>query len=114
MLLNAELYAAAIADLRGLLVKLGRVEFRSLGYSQQLRQYRHSHRAALARPAFDELCGCVGIFLSPSQQGHWDRLDPQGRVEFMRRVYSGGADYSIDASCEICQGVGLRPIAKAA
>lgn len=37
---NKTTYAAAISDLRGLLRKIGRAEFRAYGYSAQLRQYR--------------------------------------------------------------------------
>lgn len=33
-------YVAAIEDLRGLLRKIGRAEFRAHGYSAQIRQYR--------------------------------------------------------------------------
>lgn len=39
-------YAAAVADLRGLLAKIGRHEFRAYGYAPQLRQYRAAMRAA--------------------------------------------------------------------
>jgi hypothetical protein len=37
---SAPTYRAAIADLRSLLAKIGRAEFRAYGYSAQLRQYR--------------------------------------------------------------------------
>lgn len=39
-------YAAAIADLHGLLSKIGRHEFRAYGYVPQLRMYRSAMRAA--------------------------------------------------------------------
>lgn len=39
-------YARAIADLRGLLSKIGRAEFRAYGYARQLRSYRASMRGA--------------------------------------------------------------------
>ncbi|MDL5034447.1 hypothetical protein QRD43_21265 [Pelomonas sp. APW6] len=39
-------YAAAIADLRGLLGKIGRHEFRAYGYVPQIREYRAAMRAA--------------------------------------------------------------------
>lgn len=35
-----EAYAKAIIDLRNLLAKIGRHEFRAYGYSKQLRAYR--------------------------------------------------------------------------
>lgn len=40
-------YAAAVADLRGLLGKVGRRDFRAYGYALQLRQYRAAMRAAV-------------------------------------------------------------------
>lgn len=40
-------YAAAVADLRGLLGTIGRHEFRAYGYVPQLRQYRAAMRAAV-------------------------------------------------------------------
>ena len=43
---SASIYAAAIADLRGLLAKIGRHEFRAYGYAQQIRQYRGAMRTA--------------------------------------------------------------------
>lgn len=39
-------YAAAIADLRGLLCKIGRAEFRAYGFSAQLREYRAAMAAS--------------------------------------------------------------------
>jgi len=45
-MLTAEIYQAAIEDLRGLLRKIGRHEFRAYGYVAQLRQYRADIRAA--------------------------------------------------------------------
>lgn len=45
-MLTTETYQAAIDDLRGLLRKIGRHEFRSYGYVPQLRQYRAAMRAA--------------------------------------------------------------------
>ena len=45
-MLTKDAYAAAIADLRGLLGKIGRREFRAFGYAPQLRQYRAAMRAA--------------------------------------------------------------------
>lgn len=39
-------YAAAVADLRGLLREIGRAEFRAYGYVPQLRQYRAAMREA--------------------------------------------------------------------
>jgi len=45
-MLTAEIYQAAIEDLRGLLRKIGRHEFRAYGYVPQLRQYRAAIRAA--------------------------------------------------------------------
>lgn len=38
-------YAAAHANLRGLLHQLGRHEFREYGYARQLRQYRRAMQA---------------------------------------------------------------------
>lgn len=38
-------YAAAHANLRGLLHQLGRHEFRAYGYARQLRQYRRAMQA---------------------------------------------------------------------
>ncbi len=67
-----------------------------------------------SRPDFDELCGCAGIILSAPQQAHFDRLDQQGRVNFMRSVYNHGADYYIDGDCAVCKGTGYRPVSKAA
>ncbi|MEJ6003752.1 hypothetical protein [Paucibacter soli] len=40
-------YTAAVADLRGLLAKIGRHEFRAYGYVPQIRQYRAAMRAAV-------------------------------------------------------------------
>lgn len=37
---HADYLAEAIDDLRGLLAKIGRSEFRAYGYSKQLRSYR--------------------------------------------------------------------------
>lgn len=45
-MLSTETYQAAVADLRGLLRKIGRHEFRAYGYVPQLRQYRAAVRAA--------------------------------------------------------------------
>lgn len=41
------IYAAAIADLRGLLAKVGRHEFRAYGYVPQIRQYRAAMHAVV-------------------------------------------------------------------
>jgi len=40
-------YAAAFADLRDLLAKIGRHEFRAYGYVPQIRQYRAVMRASV-------------------------------------------------------------------
>ncbi|GAA4424636.1 hypothetical protein [Acidovorax lacteus] len=37
---STHIYRAAIADLRGLLAKIGRREFRAYGYAALLREYR--------------------------------------------------------------------------
>lgn len=36
----SSLYRNAVEDLRGLLAKIGRKEFRAYGYAKQLRRYR--------------------------------------------------------------------------
>ncbi len=41
-------YEAAINDLRSLLAKIGRHEFRAYGYTQQIRHYRRCMRVASA------------------------------------------------------------------
>lgn len=46
-MLSISAYLAAIDDLRGLLRKIGRHEFRAYGYVPQLRQYRVAVRAAV-------------------------------------------------------------------
>lgn len=40
MVNTKEAYAKAIIDLRGLLAKIGRHDFRAYGYAKQLRAYR--------------------------------------------------------------------------
>lgn len=60
------------------------------------------------RPGFSELCDCVGISLSASQQAHFDWLQaPVTRQEFLRKVYNAGATYYADAACPACQGCGI-------
>lgn len=44
--MNAITYTLAIADLRSLLRKIGRHEFRQFGYARQLRSYRAFRRMA--------------------------------------------------------------------
>lgn len=43
---DRQTYARAIEDLRGLLSKIGRAEFRAYGYAPQLRSYRALMRSA--------------------------------------------------------------------
>ena len=45
-MLTKDVYAAAVADLRALLTKIGRHDFRAYGYAQQIRTYRAAMRAA--------------------------------------------------------------------
>lgn len=45
-MLTAETYQAAIEDLRGLMCKIGRHEFRAYGYARQIRQYRAAMRVS--------------------------------------------------------------------
>ena len=45
--LSAMTYFNAMKDLRGLLGKIGRQEFRAYGYSHQLRSYRAAYRSKL-------------------------------------------------------------------
>lgn len=67
------------------------------------------------RPSFNELCGCTAIFLSRSQQEHWDHLKlPEPRKEFMRGVYNRGGDYTFDVDCPQCNGTGIVLMHKAA
>ena len=46
-MIDANTYAAAVANLRELLRKIGRQEFRAYGYSKQLRRYRQAARAGV-------------------------------------------------------------------
>lgn len=46
--LSAMTYFNAMKDLRGLLGKIGRQEFRAYGYAGQLRTYRAAYRAKVA------------------------------------------------------------------
>jgi len=50
-----------------------------------------------------ELCGCVSIALTESEQGRLARAQSQARRDaLMKRFLEGGRDRSYDAQCPNC------------
>jgi len=56
---------------------------------------------------YEQLCGCVVVFMSDTDNWRYDNMDKKHRDNFIKNLFRSKRDRCVAVDCEQCGGTGL-------